>query len=76
MSETFPQSKLNPAEKALYESRAKGLGLTEDDFLELREIAKGAHSTGVKKFFSVGGVLMEEKLSPDEQGEVEKNVTI
>lgn len=61
----MPSSRLDAGEKLMYQKFAeKNPGMTEDDFYELRQLARSAHSTGAKKFYGVAGVLMEEENIP------------
>lgn len=65
MNMEMPGSRLDAGEKLMYEKFAlKNPGMTEDDFYELRQLARNAHSVGAKKFYGVAGVLMEEENIP------------
>lgn len=60
-------SKLNAVEKELYNKfAAKNPGWTEEDFLELREVALSKTSGKIQKFFEVNGVVMENKPDADD----------
>lgn len=71
--ESIPNSPLNPAEKTMYKrflaKNPDADGMTEVDFKELRDLAleKGG---GVKKFFALKGIVMEEMPSEDELHEM------
>jgi hypothetical protein len=65
--EGAPKSKLSGQELALFKNLQRTEpNLTEDDFIELRELALQKVSPGIKKFFSKHGVLMEEAPDPEE----------
>ena len=69
----MPNSPLNPAEQTMYKSflakNPDAEGMSELDFKELRDMAleKGG---GVKKFFALKGIVMEEMPSGDELHEM------
>lgn len=68
--EQMPNSPLNPLEESMYEKFvSKNPGVTKEDFKELRGLAlnKGG---GVKKFFALNGVVMEESPAPEELHEM------
>ncbi len=68
MIEGGPQSILNATEQALYEKfmqKEENAGMLPEDFKELRDLAlHGSRSSGMKKFFAVNGIIMEEKDLP------------
>ena len=67
MTERVPNT-LNATERALYEKfivKPGNEGITEEDFIEFREFAlHGSRSSGMKNFFAVNGIIMEEKDLP------------
>lgn len=59
-------SKLNPIEKEMYEKCiSMNPGLTEDDWLELRESALSVKNPGAQKFFAIHGLYTNEKPDAD-----------
>lgn len=69
--ESIPNGELSHKEEAMYQKFvSENPGITRADFKELREIALNSHSSGVKDFFSVKGVLMEEIPTPEEKAEI------
>lgn len=68
--ENFNGSLLSPLEQTMYQNfLAKNPGVTEADFKELRDLA--LHKTGgVKKFFALQGIVMEEAPAAEELSEI------
>ncbi len=66
MDEGYKPKITDKVERELYEKcHAKNNLITEKDWMELRRIALSAHTPGVKKFFEVAGVVMENKPDTD-----------
>ena len=63
-----PKNILNPAEIAMYQKFMQDPAhaeWTESDFKEFRDFALSrSQSSGMKNFFSVNGIIMEEKDLP------------
>ncbi len=69
--ESIPNEELSSQEEVMYQKFvSENPGITKADFKELREIALNSHRSGVRDFFSVKGVLMEEKPTPEEKAEI------
>ena len=67
-------SNMSSGEKAMYARfAAKNPGITEEDFMELRKLALSAKTQGAKRFYEVGGVLMQSGELP--KGDEMKELT-
>lgn len=60
--ENAQSSILNPTDQILYKKCVGKNGyISEGDFLELRGLARQAANPGVKQFFELSGIVMEQK---------------
>jgi len=65
---------LDPTEEAMYgKFVSKNPGITKQDFKELRTLALGAKTTGVKSFFEINNIVMSEQPDSDSQKEIKGN---